>query len=53
MKRGDLALRHRRLLHAYAQARHQDRPWLKRKTRLPRAAQMGLLQRLRAWLRLI
>lgn len=51
MKRGDLALRHRRLLHAYAQARHQRLPWLKRKTRLPRATHAGWLARLRAWLR--
>lgn len=51
MKRGDLALRHRRLLNAYAQARHQRMPWLKRKARLPRAAHAGWLARLSAWLR--
>ncbi|WP_156039017.1 hypothetical protein [Chromobacterium haemolyticum] len=50
MKRGDLALRHRRLLNAYA-ARHQRMPWLKRKARLPRTVHSGWLARLRAWLR--
>ena len=47
MKRGDLALRHRRLLNAYA-ARHQRMPWLKRKARLPRTAHSGWLARLSA-----
>ena len=43
-------LRHHRVLSAHAQARHQRMPWLKRKARLPRAAQAGWLTRLRAWL---
>ncbi|UGA39954.1 hypothetical protein JOS77_11535 [Chromobacterium haemolyticum] len=51
MKRGDLALRHRRLLNAYAARHHQRMPWLKRKARLPRTAHSGWLARLRAWLR--